>query len=143
MAIIILIDSVCFVDPRQSTVDIVQCIGRSLRTCDDKKIAHIYVPTFVENLNDDIVENNKVYGTTIRILKNMKTTDEGITEYFKMKEDGKIASGRKILAFERVTTLTKSESIDLNTWITNIEGKIWTIVDQGVNKMRGIKYWKK
>jgi len=32
-----IVDGVCFVDPRKSTIDIVQCIGRALRLCENKK----------------------------------------------------------------------------------------------------------
>ena len=42
------IDSVLFAEPKRSTVDIVQAIGRALRTADSKKMAYIVVPVFVD-----------------------------------------------------------------------------------------------
>lgn len=136
-----IIDSVCFVDSRQSTVDIVQCIGRSLRIYKDKKIAHIYVPTFIEDLNDDTVDNNKVFGNTIKILKNMKTTDEGVTEYFTIKVTSGTKTRRKILVFERTAAVKKSEEIELNEWITNVEEKMWKIIDSFMSKYNEVKKW--
>ncbi len=136
-----IIDSVCFVDPRQSTIDIVQCIGRSLRLYKDKKYAHIYIPTFIEDINDDAVDYDKVFGNTLRILKNMRSTDEGITEYFVLKDNGKKEAVRKILTFERMCTVTKSDEIALDLWVKNIQEKIWAFIDPFMIKYNKVKFW--
>lgn len=78
-----IVDSICFVDPRFSTIDIVQCIGRALRLHPDKKMAHVIVPTFIDDFNDEF--DKSVYENIIRILKSLKTTDNEVGEYFKLK----------------------------------------------------------
>jgi superfamily II DNA or RNA helicase len=118
-----IVDSVCFVDPKFSTIDIVQCIGRGLRLYPGKELANIIVPTFIDDFNDEFDKN--VYGNVIRILKALKTTDDGVVEYFKMKANGKIG-GRVICANEYCgTNIDVSKDIDLDKWHKGIETKIW------------------
>jgi len=136
-----IIDSVCFVDVRNSTVDIVQCVGRALRLYEGKNIAHVYVPTFIEDINDDIFEDNKIFGNTIRVLKSMKSTDGGITEYFTLKSEGKQITGRKICVVERITSMTISEEIKFNEWVEQVGVKIWKIVDPFLSKYAVLKEW--
>lgn len=120
-----IIDSICFVDTRYSTIDIVQCIGRSLRKFDKKRLAHIFIPTFIENIDDD--NNNNAYGNVIRILKSMKSTDYGITEYFIFKDVGKQVNSRKLFLATRFSEIKKSIEINLDEWQNTIMGKIWKI----------------
>jgi predicted helicase len=122
------IDSECFVDERKSTIDIVQCVGRALRTYEGKTMAHIFIPTFIENF-DDAELDEKNYGNTIRILKAMKSTDGGITEYFKLKHDGKKIKGRQIVKFEYAGKINASKEISMNEWSKSIGEKIWQVVD--------------
>ena len=49
-----IIDSVCFIDPRTSTIDIVQCCGRAFRLHERKNMAKIFVPTIIDDINNQI-----------------------------------------------------------------------------------------
>ncbi len=118
------IDSICFVDNKSSTIDIVQSIGRSLRLHADKKIASIYVPTIIDT-ND--AENNK-YGNLIKILKAMKTTDDDIVEYFMIRSNGKKNITRQICKYEYVSIINESKEIDLDEWIEHINSKLISFV---------------
>jgi superfamily II DNA or RNA helicase len=123
-----IVDSICFVDPRFSTIDIVQCIGRALRLHLGKELAHIIVPTFINNFDDDF--NKNVYGNVIRILKALKTTDDGVIEYFKLRANGKVDK-RAICAGEYYNTnIDISKEIDLDKWNGGIETKVWQVVDR-------------
>jgi superfamily II DNA or RNA helicase len=136
------IDAVCFVDPRKSTVDIVQCIGRALRLYPDKKIANVYIPVFVKDLNDETLDHSKVYGNTIRILKAMKSTDEGIVDYFRLKCGGHKVTGKQMCKFEAFDMIDdNSEEIILNDWINGIGSKIWAILDPFETKYKELKQW--
>lgn len=73
-----IIDSICFMDIRNSTIDIVQCIGRALRKYGNKTKAYIILPTILESLEF----SESKFETIIRILKASKSTDEYIVEYF-------------------------------------------------------------
>jgi predicted helicase len=133
-----IVDSICFIDSRFSTIDIVQCIGRALRLYKDKKMAYVFVPTFIEDIaedNDDID-----YGNIVRILKAMKATDEGVIEYFKMKSQGKTAK-RNIYVTEKFTVLSHSTEIVITDWNNSLEAKIWNIVDPFDCKFNKLKDW--
>jgi superfamily II DNA or RNA helicase len=132
------VDSVCFVDKRDSTIDIVQCVGRALRLCEGKKMASVIIPTFVENIDDEFDKN--VYGNIIRILKSMKSTDDGVVEYFTMKSEGKV-SGRKICTVERFGVEKKSLAIDLDKWDKEIGEQIWKLVDPFESMYLKVKEW--
>jgi predicted helicase len=75
------VDSVCFVEPRNSGIDIVQCIGRSLRLYKEKEKAKILIPLLEKNLND-----NK-YSEIIKILKNLNEYDYNIVETIKSQKE--------------------------------------------------------
>ena len=120
-------DSICFVDTRNSTIDIIQCIGRCLRLSPGKEIAHIIVPTFIDDFDAEF--DKDVYGNVIRILKALKNTDEGIVEYFKMKGVGKKRGARQIVVNEFYGEDNFSEEIDLDEWNEKIGEKIWQVVD--------------
>jgi superfamily II DNA or RNA helicase len=135
-----IVDSVCFVDPRQSTIDIVQCIGRALRKYKGKEMAHVFVPTFIKDFN--IVEelDKNIYGKIIGVLKAMKSTDEGVTEYFVSKDNGKVGK-RNICKVERFVEMNQSIEIDLNEWDDQIGAKIWKILDPWLSRLEEIKQW--
>lgn len=135
------IDGICFVDPRNSTIDIVQCIGRGLRLYEGKKVTSIYVPIFIENIDDESVEDDKIYGNIIKILKAMKSTDDGVTEYFTLNDNQKRNSTRRILITERFVKINKSQEIDLEKWSNKIDCKIWQLVDPWNAKFEKLKMW--
>lgn len=112
-----IIDSVCFVDPRSSTIDIVQCVGRCLRLYQGKTKSCVIIPI----LSDDF-DNPTIYTNTINILKSIKTTDNDIVEYFTIIKHGKTYK-RNILVNHCVKNITKTNSsmmysteIDINKW---------------------------
>ena len=142
-----IIDSVCFVDERNSTIDIVQCVGRMLRKYQGKDMAHVFIPTFIKSLDDDEL-NGSTFGNTVRIIKAMKTTDEEIVEYF-MKDTGEVNGKVK---FELVTADLKkptakavkekfSQEIKFTEWVKSVEGKVWEIVDTFMNTYKRAKAW--
>jgi predicted helicase len=134
-----IVDSVCFVDPRFSTIDIVQCIGRALRLYPGKELAHIIVPTFINDFDDEFDKN--VYGNVIQILKALKTTDNGVIEYFRLRTQGKV-NKRTICANEYYNTdIDISKEIDLDGWYEDIDTKIWKIVDNFEYTYEKIKKW--
>jgi len=120
------VDSVCFVDARESTIDIAQCIGRCLRLYDGKKIAHVIVPIFIEDLDDEFDKNT--FGTVIRILKTMKSTDDGIAEYFKLNDHG-IITNRKIICSEYYDVSDVNKEVDICEWEQALNCILWKIVD--------------
>lgn len=134
-----IVDSVCFVDPKFSTIDITQCIGRSLRLCENKKLAHIIVPIFIENFDDELSDKN--YGNILRILKTLKSTDERIIEYFKLKQNEKINNA--IVVHEYYNEKQYSKEIKIFDWINCINEKIWCVVETFTFKYKKLQDWVK
>ena len=46
------LDGVAFIDPRRSQIDIVQAVGRAIRTAEDKTVGTIVIPVFVDEEAD-------------------------------------------------------------------------------------------
>lgn len=128
-----IVDSVCFVDERVSTIDIQQCCGRAFRLFEGKQIAYIIIPTFIENL-DDAEMDEKHFGNTIRIIKSMKNTDDDLVDYFRLENEVTKKCIRKIVKFEHIGKLKKSEEIKFDTWCNNVNGKISKIINVGEYK---------
>jgi len=134
-----IIDSVCFIDPRMSVIDIVQCIGRALRLFLDKKLAKIYVPIIIEDINE--IDENKTFGNIIRIIKSMSNTDTGINDYFVIrKEGGKV--DRQLIRHKNCLSVEKvGEDIDIEDWIDSIDMKVWSKSDGFEYMYQEVKMW--
>jgi predicted helicase len=120
-------DSVCFVDERNSTIDIQQCCGRAIRLYEGKKMAYIIIPTFIESFDDTELSENS-FGNTIRILKAMKNTDVGISDYFVLNDNQKKECKRKIIKFEHIGKVNVSTELEFDKWISTLESKMSQIV---------------
>ncbi len=71
---IVEVDSVCFVESRNSGVDIIQCIGRALRLLKGKEVAKIIIPIFEEDIEDG------KYKDLVKIIKNLAEYDYQVIE---------------------------------------------------------------
>jgi len=96
---------------------------------DGKKVASIFVPAFIDNINDEF--NKNVYGNIIKILRCMKSTDEGVVEYFTLSADKKTGnlSGRQICHIEYFDKINVDHNINLIEWQQQLNEHIWKIVD--------------
>jgi superfamily II DNA or RNA helicase len=46
------LDGVAFIDPRRSSIDVIQAVGRAIRKAEDKTIGTIVIPVFVDDAED-------------------------------------------------------------------------------------------
>ncbi len=76
-----IIDTVMFVDPRKSTIDVTQCVGRAMRPFKDMEECNIIIPIHYDNIGD--VHN---FSQVINILTAMSEIDDSIIEYFTTKK---------------------------------------------------------
>lgn len=117
-----IIDSICFVDSKASTNDIIQCVGRALRLHPKKEKATIFIPTIFSNntLNINIYEN------VIRVIKSMSQIDAQIQDIFKTTNNSENGA-LKIYSYSNNIILYKK--IDIDIWTEKIGQEIWSKVD--------------
>ena len=95
------IDCVLFADPKQSTVDIVQAVGRALRLAKDKKLGYVLVPILIDDENIDIDDiQNKSFKAIISILRALAASDERIIDYFNTTDEAQVSADRGIVDFD-------------------------------------------
>lgn len=77
------IDCVLFSDPKNSTVDIVQAVGRALRLSKDKEFGYVLVPILIddENINTEEIKN-KSFQSIVTILRALASNDDRIIDFF-------------------------------------------------------------
>jgi len=135
------IDCVLFADQKQSVVDIVQASGRALRQYTDKNtgvkkdFGYIIIPVVLnegESL-DDLTESSR-FKTITRIVTSLSTQDETIAEELKQVDAGKQKAGSGKI--EVIGSVNKSIKLDLATFTTKINTKIW----ERVSKLNWMKF---
>ncbi|MBI4680138.1 MAG: hypothetical protein HY753_02710, partial [Nitrospirae bacterium] len=88
------IDCVLFADPRKSTIDIVQAVGRALRTYKGKQFGYVIVPVL---LDDDVTDirssQSKAFDSILMVLRALAANDERIIEYFRTVSQGRQWTG--------------------------------------------------
>jgi len=106
------IDGIALLEPRTSTVDLVQMIGRMIRNSPDKKIATLVLPVFVpaghEGSIEDFVASSE-FSHVYRVLSAIKSHDDRIDSWatrgndrdrnvFRLRVDG--IDAEAIIGFE-------------------------------------------
>jgi superfamily II DNA/RNA helicase len=108
-----IVDSVCFVDGRNNSIDIIQCIGRALRLYKGKETAKIIIPILEEN----VVGGN--FNEIVKIIKNLSNYDYHVKESIMNKKGDK-----KIIRFKNYNDDSKGINLDLK----DLENKICSVI---------------
>jgi superfamily II DNA or RNA helicase len=74
------VKTIMFVDPRASTIDVTQCIGRGMRLYLDQTTCNVIIPVKYDQVNE---QHN--YSEIIKILTAMNEIDDKLVEYFVTK----------------------------------------------------------
>ena len=75
------IDGVAFIDPRRSTIDIIQALGRAIRKSPDKKVGTIVMPVFLSDEEDpEQVLDESAFKHVWDVLKALRAHDEALGE---------------------------------------------------------------
>jgi predicted helicase len=90
------IDCVLFADPKRSTVDIVQAVGRALRPAKGKRCGYVLVPVLPRDMEGEAFVESEVFGQVLKILRALAANDERIIEWFRAKNAGRKPSGKII-----------------------------------------------
>jgi superfamily II DNA or RNA helicase len=139
-----IVDGICFVDRRTSSIDIVQCIGRSLRLHKDKTVSNIIVPIKCNDINE--LDDDTIYGNLVNVLKSMADSDSSIKTYFELSRDEKTAKGLIIHKgyFRNGTEVIKTGvDIDLDKWIDKLEMMVWKKYDGWEVMFKEVVEWIK
>ncbi|MDD5053007.1 MAG: DEAD/DEAH box helicase family protein [Sulfuricurvum sp.] len=105
------IDCVLFADPKNSTIDIVQAVGRALRQSKNKQFGYVVVPVLIDDENINIEDiKNKNFQSILTILKALASSDDRIIDYFETIESKDRSSSGRLVEFDIPLGL----SIDIN-----------------------------
>ncbi len=75
------IDGVAFIDPRRSTIDIVQALGRAIRKAPEKKVGTIVLPVFLsEDEDPEQALDESHFKHVWDVLKALRAHDEALGE---------------------------------------------------------------
>jgi hypothetical protein len=116
------IDAVLFADPRRSTVDIVQAVGRALRKSPGKKLGYVILPLFTGNATGDELPDSPDFKEVIQTLRALASNDERIVEYFRDVSKGKKPRG-KLIDFD--IDVNAPLKIDEQQFIRELELRTW------------------
>lgn len=118
------IDSILFADPRQSTVDIVQAVGRAIRLSKGKQFGYVLVPIIIDDENITL-ENvkNSTFDSILNIVKALSTHDERIIDLFNTNDSTKVFRGGGLFHIDS-SNINLGEKIDLNEFSKNIQATI-------------------
>lgn len=113
------IDCVLFADPKKSTIDIVQAVGRALRVSEGKKFGYVIVPVIIEDEGN--FNESEAFQSILMTLRALASNDERIIDYFRDRDNKK--SGVKI---ERIFDERIADKINVNDFIRELELQVWS-----------------
>ena len=117
------IDCVVFVDPKQSTTDIVQAAGRALRKYPTKELGYILLPIVVpDDIDFETFSETTPFEQITSIIASLSSQDERIVEEYRILEKGEKTSGT-IVNIESSILLGKK--IEIKEFANAIDTKIW------------------
>jgi hypothetical protein len=74
------LDGVAFIDPRRSTVDIIQAVGRAIRKAPDKTRGTIVLPVFLTDEDPEQALDDSTFRNVWEVLKALRAHDEKLGE---------------------------------------------------------------
>lgn len=118
------IDCVLFADPRKSSIDIVQAVGRALRKKEGKEYGYVILPVFTKSKSSEAIIESDEFQEVLSVLRALASNDERIIEYFRDISKGKKVNKKDSpITFEideRLASLIDEKelmnSIQLTTW---------------------------
>ena len=114
------IDCVLFADPKKSTIDIVQAVGRALRKSEGKKFGYVIVPVVIEKEGQGF-EESQAFESILMTLRALASNDERIIDYFRDRANGKRTKRKVIIDIPEQL----AEKIDENKFVRELELKAW------------------
>ena len=77
------LDAVLFLSPRSSTIDIIQAVGRVMRTSDQKKYGYIVITLVIKSDADvqTTLDNDETYSSVWDVVRALRAHDDRIDQY--------------------------------------------------------------
>jgi superfamily II DNA or RNA helicase len=135
------VDTVAFIDPKRSLIDIVQATGRAMRKAEWKENGYIFIPVFLDEDSDpEQIIKNSDFGTVWEVLEAMLDQDQrmqGIVSNMRILQgkgeqgsqawkDAMTEYAEKIEFYDLPVKIDKIRFIEkLNTRIVEIIGRQW------------------
>ncbi len=117
------IDCVLFADPRQSTVDIVQAVGRALRPSPGKQFGYVILPIVVpDGASFEEYADSTEFRAVARVITALSNQDERIAEEFRLALKTKPIR-EKIIQF--AGSVPDGMKISLEQFADSVATKIW------------------
>ena len=118
------IDCVLFADPKKSTVDTVQAVGRALRPSPGKQFSYVIVPMLLDRkVREGQTPERHAFNPILMVLRALAANDERIIEYFRGISQGRRPAGRKDLV---IIDVPEGLKIDAAKFVNSIELKLWS-----------------
>jgi superfamily II DNA or RNA helicase len=135
------VDTVAFIDPKRSLIDIVQATGRAMRKADWKENGYIFIPVILEEDSEpEQIIKNSDFGTVWEVLEAMLDQDQrmqGMVSKMRVLQgegeegsqawkDAMTEYAEKIEFYNLPVKIDKNRFIEkLNTRIVEIIGRSW------------------
>lgn len=123
------IDCVAFVDPKQSTVDIVQAAGRAMRQskATGKSHGYILIPIIVpEGQTLDQFAESTDFAAVAKVITSLSTQDERIVEELRNREPGQPPNPDDIIIVD--PDIIEALDVDYETFNDAVSTRIWASV---------------
>ena len=123
------IDCVAFVDPKQSTVDIVQAAGRAMRQSKEtgKTHGYILIPIIVPDCQElDQFAESTDFAAVARVITSLSTQDERIVDELRHREPGQPPNPDDIIIVD--PDIIDSLDVDYETFNEAVSTRIWASV---------------
>ena len=118
------IDCVLFADPRRSTIDIVQAVGRALRTAEGKNCGYVVIPVLIDREgNDAEAFQQSSFDSVLQVLRALAANDERIVEYFRTIAAG---SKRRPSHAQFEIEIPDGLVIDTDAFVSSVELRFWS-----------------
>ncbi|MBU3715255.1 MAG: hypothetical protein FGM46_09975, partial [Ferruginibacter sp.] len=120
------IDCVLFADPRKSTVDIVQAVGRALRKKEGKQFGYVILPVFTKSKTKEEIIESAEFKEILSTLRALASNDERIIEFFRdksKKEKANSSSKDELVQFD--IDENTIESISEKDLMSSLQLKAW------------------
>ena len=116
------IDCVLFADPRRSTVDIVQAVGRALRRAEGKEYGYVVIPVLIDANIEQDDNQYAAFEPVLTVLRALGANDDRIIEYFRSRAEGR-KTGREM---PDMIDMPENINVDVEAFIESIELQFWS-----------------